>query len=145
MGANSSARRDSAFAVIVRRSRVLLVRAWNEDKWQLPGGAMKRREDPRQAARREVEEETGLRARIVAVTGRYVRSDGSVAVVFAATVAADAEPLGPRNEIREQRWFAHGKALRRLSRKARRRLIEALALRGTNRSARGRDAWLMSG
>jgi 8-oxo-dGTP diphosphatase len=129
VGANSSPRRDSAFAVIVRRSRVLLVRAWDEDKWQLPGGAMKRREKAREAARREVEEETGLRARIVARTGRYRRSDGSVAVVFAAIVAENAEPLGPRNEIREQRWVRHGKALRLLPRKTRRRLIEALVAR----------------
>lgn len=137
MGANSSARRDSAFAVIVRRSRVLLVRAWDEDKWQLPGGALKRREKPREAACREVEEETGLRARIVARTGRYRRSDGSVAVVFAAVVAESAEPLGPRNEIREQRWVRHGKALRLLPRKTRRRLVEALASSSTLRPRAG--------
>ena len=127
MGSSTSPRRDSAFAVIVRRSRVLLVRSWDKDRWQLPGGGMKRREEPREAAGREVEEETGLRARILGLTGRYVRADGSVAVVFAARVAEGAEPFGPRNEIREQRWVPHGKALRLLSRRARRRLVEALA------------------
>ncbi len=145
MGSGTSTRRDSAFAVIVRRSRVLLVRTRDEGRWQLPGGAMKRSEKPWEAARREVEEETGLNAQILGLTGRYVRADGSVAVVFAARVAEGAEPLGPRNEIREQRWVAHRKALRLLSRKARRRLVEALASPTTSPSARGRGALLLSG
>jgi 8-oxo-dGTP diphosphatase len=124
----ASPRRDSAFVVIVRRSRVLLVRSWTRARWQLPGGAMKRRESPMSAALRETEEETGLRPRIVGLAGTYRRADGSVAVVFTGSVAEDAEPSGPRNEIREQRWVRSDKAMRLLSRGARQRLEEALAV-----------------
>lgn len=127
MGAHAGPRRDSAFAVIVRHSRVLLVRAHGKSRWKLPGGSVKRRESHFEAARREVEEETGLVPQILGLTGRYSRTDGSAVVVFAARVADSAEPDGPRNEIEEQRWVRHGKALRLLSRKARRRLVEALA------------------
>lgn len=126
MGSRRPARRDSAFAVIVRRSRVLLVRSYGKDRWQLPGGGLKRRESHHDAARREVEEETGLRPKILGRTGRYRRPDGSAVVVFAARVPEGAEPTGPRNEIREQRWVRHGKAVRLLSPKTRRRLVEAL-------------------
>src|SRR5687767_3727656 len=112
-----SCARDSAFAVIVRRSRVLLVRT--RHRWQLPGGTLRRRETPREAALREVEEETGLRPRILGRTGRYPRRDGSVAIVFAARVAWNAEPAGPRNEIREQRWVPSREAMRLLSRRSR--------------------------
>jgi len=127
VSAFTSPRRGSAFAVIVRRSHVLLVRPRRKKRWQLPGGGMKRRETPREAARREVDEETGLVAEILGVTGIYRRSDGSPAIVFAATVAAHAEPLGPRNEIREQRWTPIRDAMRLLPRRARRRLADALA------------------
>ena len=89
---------------------------------------MKRRETPRDAARREVDEETGLVAEILGVTGIYLRSDGSPAIVFAATVPARSEPTGPRNEIREQRWTPIREAMRLLPRRVRRRLADALAL-----------------
>ena len=126
MGARTGPRRDSAFAVIVRRSRVLLVRRRGKARWQLPGGCLKRRETHVDAARREVEEETGLVPKILGLTGRYSRTDGSAVVVFAARVANSAELGGARNEIREQRWVRHGKALRLVAPRARRRLVEAL-------------------
>jgi 8-oxo-dGTP diphosphatase len=107
---------------------VLLVRARNRRRWQLPGGGLKRDETPREAARREVDEETGLDARILARTGRYRRSDGSIAVVFIACVPRDAEPAGPRNEIRRQRWVVHDEAMRLLPRRVRRRLADALSV-----------------
>lgn len=118
--------RDSAFAVIVREEYVLLVRARRRRRWQLPGGGLKRRESPLEALRREVDEETGLRARVQVLSGAYLRSDGSYAHVYIATVAADAEPAGPRNEIRRQRWVRRRKALRLLPRRVRVRLEDAL-------------------
>ncbi len=130
--------RDSAFAVILRETFVLLVRARRKKRWQLPGGGLKRRETPREAALREVDEETGLTIRIEALSGTYPRSDGSVALVFLARVSADAEPTGPRNEIRLQRWVPHGKAVRLLPRRARRRLADALATALGRRAARRR-------
>ena len=144
VGARTTPRRNSAFAVIVRRAQVLLVRSQGKRRWQLPGGGMKKRETPRQAARREVDEETGLAARILGVTGIYRRSDGSVAIVFAARVAAGAEPAGPRNEIREQRWVTPRQAERLLARRARRRLADALAAPESFAVSRARTAVRLS-
>lgn len=112
---------------MLRRSHVLLVRARHRRRWQLPGGGLKRRESPLDAARREVAEETGIDPRIVGFTGSYVRSDGSRAVVFAAFAPADWEPAGPRHEIREQRWVQRDEAMRLVSRRTRRRISDALA------------------
>ena len=44
---------------------MLLVRARKRRRWQLPGGGLKRDETPREAARREVDEETGRQLIIV--------------------------------------------------------------------------------
>ena len=118
--------RDSAFAVIVREELVLLVRARGSDRWQLPGGGLKRRESHLEGLRREVDEETGLTPRVHVLSGAYLRSDGSFAMVYVASVPPDAEPAGPRNEIRHQRWVRRSKALRLLPRRARERLADAL-------------------
>ena len=120
-----------AGALVESSAGVLLVQNRRRNgamEWSTPGGVI----DASDATvlsglAREVEEETGLVPQILGLTGRYSRTDGSAVVVFAARVADSAEPGGPRNEIEEQRWVRHGKALRLLSRKARRRLVEALA------------------
>ena len=121
-------RRNSAFAVILRQDRVLLVQPWLKRRWQLPGGAIEAGETPWKAALREVKEETGMEARIAALTGVYSRSNGSLAFVFAARVARDEHPSGPRHEIRKQRWFPSAEAFRRLSSAAGERLRDALGL-----------------
>jgi len=121
-------RGNSAFAVILRRDRVLLVQPWLKRRWQLPGGSLEPGETPWKAALREVKEETGMEARIAGLTGIYSRANGSLAFVFAARVGRDERPRGPRHEIRKQRWFPAAEALRRLSSSAGGRLRDALGL-----------------
>ena len=121
------ARRDSAFAVICRRKQVLLVKPRGRDSWQLPGGGMKPHETPWVAVLREVKEETGLEARLLALSGMYRRENGSLAFVFAARVGWQRVPKGHLNEISKRRWMPIRKALRRLPRASRDRLLDALS------------------
>ncbi len=124
MGRRSRAR-DSAFAVIARGDRILLVRTW-EGRWQLPGGRLLQGESHRAAAHREVREETGLRVRLLSRTGTYPRKDGTRARVYTAEAPQKARPVGPRNEIREQRWVRVPKARRKLPSSTWKRLSDAL-------------------
>jgi ADP-ribose pyrophosphatase YjhB (NUDIX family) len=88
---------------------LLLVRLSYRERWGVPGGLLKRGEDPGEAARREVLEEVGLTIELtgepaVVVDGEAQRVD----VVYRARVAAgqDAEEARPRSaEIMETRWF----------------------------------------
>lgn len=80
--------RVAAYALITRGTDVLLTqmstRTRIEGRWTLPGGGMDHGEDPRDALRREVYEETGLRVvpgRVVDVHASHfigARSDGVV-------------------------------------------------------------------
>ena len=58
--------RVGAYAVVVRDGAVLLARWIGSDppRWTLPGGGLDHGEDPRDAAVREVEEETGYRVEL---------------------------------------------------------------------------------
>ena len=119
-------RRDSAFAVIRRRDQILVVKPRGARKWQLPGGGIKPHETPWVAAIREVLEETGLHAKLLALAGIYSRRDGSLAFIFAARVGWRKVPDGPLNEIAKRRWMPTRKAMRRLPGSSRDRLIDAL-------------------
>ncbi len=89
--------RVAAYAVCVRGEDVLLAR-WigpRGPEWTLPGGGLDHGEDPRDAAVREVDEETGYEVRLdtlLAVDSiRFVEHQGSVdhhaiRIVYAATV-----------------------------------------------------------
>jgi ADP-ribose pyrophosphatase YjhB (NUDIX family) len=129
--------KDSAFAVIRRNNCVLLVRPRGKRRWQLPGGRLKSGESALRAARREVEEETGLAPRLAGLTGVYRRQDGSLVFVFAASVGRSEEVKGPRHEIRRQGWVPVRKAAVLLSKAAWRRLDDALRRPGSFRRRAG--------
>lgn len=93
--------------------RILLIRRSDNHLWALPGGAQELGESTAQAARREVEEETGLQVELTGVSGIYsdpghviAYDNGEVRQEF--TICLRARPLGgalrTSDESSEVRW-----------------------------------------
>lgn len=107
--------RHKGSAVIMavdERSRVLLVRQYRlpagKHLWELPAGRLDEGETPLQAARRELIEETGCRARKWDKLASFWASPGYVGekmTIFLATdlTAGEATPMD--DERIECRWF----------------------------------------
>ena len=88
---------------------VLLVRQVYRARWGLPGGLLKRREDPAMAVRREVLEEVGVDIEVVGEPTPVVEAGPQrVDLVYRARLAEPDGPAAtPRSpEIVEARWFA---------------------------------------
>lgn len=117
--------RDSAFAIILHQDRILLVKARAKENWQLPGGRLEAGESSAEALLREVQEETGLDADPVRLTGSYRREDGTVARVY--ETRARGRLCGKRGEILEQRWVTIRDAKEMVSASTRKRIVEGLA------------------
>jgi ADP-ribose pyrophosphatase YjhB (NUDIX family) len=108
--------RAAASAVLFRGESVLLIlrgEGPSEGLWSLPGGAIEMGETAEDAARREVEEETGLIAHIEGLAGVYDvidrDEDGEVVLHYVIATyfgrADDGEPR-PRGDAHEARFFA---------------------------------------
>ena len=63
--------------------------------WQMPQGGIDKGEEPRQAALRELEEETGYRAGRMENLGEYFSSPGMVSESFTLLSAHDLTRVGP--------------------------------------------------
>jgi ADP-ribose diphosphatase len=105
--------RGSAVMLAVdEKKRILLVRQYRLPArsylWELPAGRLDEGEKPLQAAKRELVEETGYRARFWKKLVSFYPSPGYVAekmFLFVATglTAGEATPMG--DERIEARWF----------------------------------------
>jgi len=94
--------------------RLLLVHKIDNDYWALPGGAMDLGESVAQAAVREVEEETGVKAEVTGLVGLYTDpghvmayDDGEVRQEFSVCFHARAisgEPRQDNTETKAARW-----------------------------------------
>lgn len=101
----------AAGAVIVRGSRVLLVRRARPPyagTWDVPGGFLEADETPEAALRRELREELGVGARTLRFIGFAVDRYGTrgapiLGLVFRATL--DRAPVRAADDISEMRWF----------------------------------------
>jgi 8-oxo-dGTP diphosphatase len=107
-----------AGALVARGGQLMLVRRahapWR-GAWDVPGGFCGPREHPKDAAEREVREETGLDVRVGSVLGMWIDSyaeEGEVSdkvtlsIYFHATVRGGAQPRTDPNEVAEIGWFA---------------------------------------
>jgi len=95
----------AAGGVIVRDGHVLLVHRPRYDDWTLPKGKLDAGESWQEGARREVEEETGLRCDPGAEVGRshYTDQRGRSKEVRYYRMEPGGEPVA-QNEVDEVRW-----------------------------------------
>ncbi|SAK79568.1 NUDIX hydrolase [Caballeronia temeraria] len=95
--------KERATVLCVRDSRILLV-ARLRSRWALPGGRIRRGETPREAALRELEEETTLTATELTYLFQF-NGFNTLHYVFFAEVAYQSIAQ-PSNEIAKCKWFA---------------------------------------
>jgi 8-oxo-dGTP pyrophosphatase MutT (NUDIX family) len=111
---------------------VVLVHRPGHDDWSLPKGKAEPGEGDREAAVREVEEETGVRPRVgqVLATVRYLDRDGRRKAV--RYWAMEPEVVGrhePDHEIDQVEWLALPEARARLTYSADQAVLDALERR----------------
>jgi 8-oxo-dGTP diphosphatase len=119
----------AAGGLVVRDGTVAVVHRPKYDDWSLPKGKLDPGESWEQAAVREVEEETGVRARIVAELppSRYRDRKGRAKTVrWYRMEAEDADAFEPSAEVDELRWLAPAEAARLVTYDHDRALLETL-------------------
>ena len=108
--------------------RLAVVHRPRQGDWRLPKGKLKRGEGFSEAARREVAEETGCRARLVEFAG-YALYAGNrrLKLVLFWHMAADGESrFEPNGEIDRVKWLTPEDALERITHPAERRLLRSV-------------------
>jgi 8-oxo-dGTP diphosphatase len=97
------------------------------DDWSFPKGKLKRGEDPRDCARREVLEETGMECELGAAlpTSRYL-AQGSPKEVRYWAAEATAGTFVPDEEVDRALWLSPTAARHRITQERDRVLVDAL-------------------
>jgi len=120
---------QAAGGLVARDGLVCVVHRPNYDDWSLPKGKLDPGEGFEEAGLREVEEETGLRCRLVEELDevRYTDSKGRPKVVryWLMDVVEDSG-FSPNDEVDELRWVAPAEAVELLSYERDRDLVRSL-------------------
>jgi 8-oxo-dGTP diphosphatase len=122
VGDPSGATADGVEVVLIHRPRY--------DDWSFPKGKLDRGESWEDAARREVEEETGLRCELgeELPPARYVDGKGRLKEVrYWVMRPVGAGPWSPNDEVDRRRWVPLPEAAERLTYEHDRRMIDAFA------------------
>jgi 8-oxo-dGTP diphosphatase len=111
---------QAAGGIVVRsgaRPLVAVVQRSKDERWVLPRGKLKRDENPRAGARREVVEETGHRVRVHEFLGAITyRARGRPKVVQFWRMQAEVNPSRDlMKDIAAVEWLPLAAAVRRLS------------------------------
>ena len=108
---------QAAGGVVLRDGRVAVVHRPRYDDWSLPKGKLDAGESFEEAALREVEEETGLRCRLVRELPavEYEVKGRPKVVRFWAMEVEDETPFVPNDEVDEVHWLEPAEALAQLS------------------------------
>lgn len=104
---------EAAGGIVMRDGEVALVHRERYDDWSFPKGKLDAGETFEQAALREVEEETGIRARLVrelASTRYRDNKDREKIVRYWLMEVEDAPEFEPNDEVDELRWVAPDEA-----------------------------------
>jgi 8-oxo-dGTP pyrophosphatase MutT (NUDIX family) len=112
----------AAIVAIDERQRVCLLRQYRYVAggwiWELPGGKIDNREPPLDTARRELEEEAGMRAAAWRPLGDYLTSPGIFTEVVHLFLATELTALPRRpeeHEVLEVHWLPFRDVLRMAS------------------------------
>jgi ADP-ribose pyrophosphatase YjhB (NUDIX family) len=130
--------RVATHVAILNKGKVLLVRSiygLSKGLWMMPGGFVEYGEHPASAVRREVLEETGLKARnlqLLSVENQIIKKTGMHFVTVLYTTQAKGKIKLQTEEVAEARWFDISKA-----QKVCRHPTSATALRLLRRSKHG--------
>jgi 8-oxo-dGTP diphosphatase len=122
-----SERVRAAGGVVTRDGQVLLVHRPRYDDWTLPKGKLDPGESFEEAAVREVEEETGLRCRLVSeLPSAYYEANGRPKVVRYWLMEPEQDAaFVPNDETDELRWLEPNEALSLLTHDRDRHIIAA--------------------
>jgi ADP-ribose pyrophosphatase len=85
---------------VLDERRIVMIRNYRytveQELWELPAGTIEAGEEPYDAARRELEEETGYRARRMKTMMSFFTSPGILTERMHAYLATDLTPVGQR-------------------------------------------------
>ncbi len=101
-----------AAGVVIERGRVLLTRrkegAHLAGMWEFPGGKVEPGEDPRDALRRELEEELGIDVRVGEIVDvafhRYDDAEKAVLLLFYEATRTAQSPAPEPLDVAELKW-----------------------------------------